>query len=115
MTPLNQHINEQHAGNVSAFARSVNVSRPTIYGWVGNGAVWHNGRVWTPQTTPPTEDRVAELPVEPQIPNIERHDWGVEGGEVVISSRFHTLNVTVAMLNAADLAAMTEALNNERT
>ena len=50
MITIQQHIDQQHGGNVSAFARAVSASRPTVYSWVQRGAIWHAGRVWDPVT-----------------------------------------------------------------
>ena len=53
MKTINQHIDQQHGGNLSAFARSVGVTRPTAYSWAERGAMWYAGRVWDPLTPAP--------------------------------------------------------------
>jgi len=60
MITIQQHIDQQHGGNVSAFARSVNASRPTVYSWLQRGSMWHAGRVWDP-VTPDTGEQAADV------------------------------------------------------
>jgi len=50
MISLQQHIDQQYKGNVSAFAKTVVPTRPTVYRWLRNGALWINGRVFNPVT-----------------------------------------------------------------
>lgn len=54
MITLKAHIDQQHGGNVTAFAKSVGRSRPLAYRWLRDGAVWLNGRVFDPVTAPTT-------------------------------------------------------------
>ena len=102
MITIQQHIDLQHGGNVSAFARSVNASRPTVYSWLQRGSIWHAGRVWDPVTP---RKAVTELMAQEPLCS----DWQVVDGEIEISD---PLENHIIELNAADLAAMTEALNN---
>lgn len=102
MITIQQHIDQQHGDNVSAFARSVNVSRPTVYSWLQRGSMWHAGRVWDPVTP---RKAVTELTTEQ--PNMPPDAWGAEFGLVEVFTPDGGV-----LLNAADLAAMTEALNN---
>lgn len=101
MITIQQHIDQQHGGNVSAFARSVSASRPTVYSWLQRGSMWHAGRVWGPVTPEP---RHFYGETAPQQPNLESDQWGVSVGQIWVADS--------ALINAADLAAMTEALNN---
>lgn len=50
MITLQQHIDQQHGGNVTAFAESVGRSRPWVYRLLKDGALWINGRVYDPVT-----------------------------------------------------------------
>lgn len=103
MITIQQHIDQQHGGNVSAFARSVSASRPTVYSWLQRGSIWHAGRVWDPVT--PRKAVTELMALRPTIP---AKAWDVCDGKVWIKTEKYDINV----LNAADLAAMTEALNN---
>lgn len=117
MITIDQHIDQQHGGNVSAFARSVGSSRPTVYSWLQRGSMWHAGRVWDPVT--PTPIVVQEVAVNitfthEQEPLLLKGGYGAEwvknGGNIMLQ----TIGMGFAVhLNAADLAAMAEALNNE--
>lgn len=53
MITLQHHITHERGGNVSAFAKAMAVSRPTVYRWLRDGAIWHNGRVFDPVTPAP--------------------------------------------------------------
>lgn len=102
MITIQQHIDQQHGRNVSAFARSVNASRPTVYSWLQRGSMWHAGRVWDPVTP---RKAVTELMAQSPLLQKEYH-WEIKDGLVL------THNFKPICLNAADLAAMTEALTN---
>lgn len=43
---LTDYINEQHKGNVSAFARSQDVGVTQAARWVKRGCKWIDGAVW---------------------------------------------------------------------
>jgi transcriptional regulator with PAS, ATPase and Fis domain len=47
-TPLEQHITDEHDGNKTAFAATLNVSRQTVYEWIYKDAHWWKGDVWVP-------------------------------------------------------------------
>ena len=45
---LFQHITQNHAGNVSHFARSIGVSRVQVVRWIAYDCEWDNGRILRP-------------------------------------------------------------------
>ncbi len=125
MITLQQHIDQQHAGNKSAFARAVGTTRPTLNRWINSGAIWQAGRVWEPVTASTHKQAMLSglmevIPADQvlkhmhQKPNLQKGGFGadwVENGSDVILCPIGTANPIY--LNAADLAAMTEAINNE--
>ena len=104
MITLEQHIAAEYKGNITAFAKAHNRSRPLIYRWIASGALWINGQAFDP---------VTPAPEEAPTPLLQKGGFGAEwvenGGNVMIQ----TYGMAEAVhLNAADLAAMTEALDN---
>ena len=61
MITLAAHIEAAYGDNVSAFAKEHGRSRPLVYRWMRDGAVWMNGRVYDPVTAAPTAQEQADL------------------------------------------------------
>lgn len=47
--PLRVHIQREHEGNVSAFAKASGKRRQQIYDWIALGCRWYDGTVWQPK------------------------------------------------------------------
>ena len=111
MITVAQHILNEHGGNKTAFARSVNASRPLVYRWIASGALWADGRVHDPVTAPP----------QAQEPFLRHSDLGEDADGWWLTGDGQAIDIvtcctmctspTRTTLNAADLAAMTKALN----
>ena len=57
---LRQHINTNHDGNVTAFARSIStderlITYQQVLRYIKSDGIWFNGRVYCPKTTPDTK------------------------------------------------------------
>ena len=46
---LRKHIDENHNGNVRAFARTISKHRNQVDQWLKMGCIWLDGDVWQPK------------------------------------------------------------------
>jgi len=54
---LKCHIENEHNGNVSAFAKSQGVLQSQVYRWFKRDCEWHNGHIWCKITKQVTNGR----------------------------------------------------------
>lgn len=47
---LQQHIETKYSGNVSAFARDVNICHIQVRRWLKYGCLWIDGQAWKQQS-----------------------------------------------------------------
>jgi hypothetical protein len=47
---LKKHINKNHGGNASAFAKSAGTTYQQVQRWIKLDCIWHDGDVWQRKT-----------------------------------------------------------------
>ena len=114
MISLQQHIDQQHGGNVTAFAKSVGRSRPLAYRWLRDGALWINGRVHDPVTPP--QSAIKALAAEDTMAKVLKLISSMEDSEVRTVTISHEGRAELIFeVSAASARAMLNAHDAEYT